>query len=135
MDSEGDGATGLFVPRPHVKEFLQFVSRMYTLAVWTFKEGTVIDSKLLLGHPLLFVGWGDVIPEPEDVVRYAGCQLSGLSCQNVIYLVSDQHNDVTNSIKVSVYGRRQGVRNRRKLVDYDLDDGPGSLRSVPRQEL
>ena len=25
MDSEGDGATGLFVPRPHVKEFLQFV--------------------------------------------------------------------------------------------------------------
>ena len=129
FDAEGDGATGLFVNRPHVQDFLQFLSRLYTLASWTIDEGVVLSSKLLLTHPLLFAGWGPAIPDPDDVARASGCDLKVLSEKNVLYLVSDQHDDVVNSIKVPEYGKRVG--GKRKLVDCELADG-SELRSLLR---
>ena len=129
FDDDGDGATGLFVSRPNAHDFLGFVSRFFNLAAWTINQGVVISSRVLLGHPLLFAGWGAVIPDPEDVVRDAGCTITGFSTHNTLFLVSDQHKDVTNSIVVSEYGKRHEISNRRARIDLELGQN-SELRSV-----
>lgn len=77
-----DFSTGYFVPRPDAADFLLFVSRMYTLAVWTVNEGEAIDSKIVLMHPLLFVGVGDEIPDAASMTT-----ITTLSATNVVRLV------------------------------------------------
>ena len=104
-----------------LSSFNSLLARHYTLATWTKNEGLAIFSKLLLAHPLLFAGCGDVLPDPQDIADAAGCDVNGLSSKNVLYLVTDTH-DVPHSVKVSVYKKRS--RNDRELAES------GELRSL-----
>ena len=104
VDSQRSGATGLFVPRPGAKEFLQFCSRLYNMATWTRTPGMTLSSKLMLPHPLLFSGSGPTWPDVENIADSSGCECPSLSSVNVLYL--SPYDRAPNTIHVSPYTKK-----------------------------
>ena len=106
VDSERDGATGLFVSRPHAEDFLQFCSRYFNLATWTRTIGITILSKIVLCHPLVFAGTGTTLPIPDDIAAAAGCDSVSLSPKNVVYLIPNTHDvDNVNIVRINMYNK------------------------------
>lgn len=98
-----DSCTGYFIPRPAARDFLMFVARLFTLAVWTVSDGACIESKIFFVHPLLFVGVGDTIPEPASM---ADITSRDLVPRNVVRLVPE--GDATTGTDVLISSRYEG---------------------------
>ena len=107
-----DFTTGYFLPRPGAVGFLLFAARLYNLAVWTVTEGECIQSKILLMHPLLFMGVGDVMPEPASMTTDTSCELS---ISNVVRLVPEEDDTVGDG--VLTVSRYQGGSKDDTLLD------------------
>ena len=104
-----DSCTGYFIHRPAARDFLVFVSRLFTLAVWTISDGACIESKIFFPHPLFFVGVGDVIPEPESMSDITSHELMS---RNVVRLVVEGDDTIgTDVLKCSKFtgGKKDDV--------------------------